>query len=89
MDEILHIHANSSSGCSLFFFNKYFIYLFLEKGEEREKERERKYHCVVASHMPSTRDLPETQAYALSGNQTSDLLVCKPALSPLSHTSQG
>ena len=32
---------------------------------------------------------PATQACALSGNRTGDPLVCKPALSPLSHTSQG
>ena len=34
---------------------KDFIYLFLERGEEREKEREN-HQCVVASHNPSTRD---------------------------------
>ena len=32
---------------------------------------------------------PTTQACALTGNQTGDLLVCRPALNPLSHTSQG
>ena len=32
---------------------------------------------------------PANQACALSGHQTSDLLVRRPALSPLSHTSQG
>ena len=32
---------------------------------------------------------PTTQARALPGNQTSDLSVCRPALSSLSHTSQG
>ena len=32
---------------------------------------------------------PATQACALPGNQTSDPLVLWPALSPLSHTSQG
>ena len=30
-----------------------------------------------------------TQACALTGNQTSDPLVCRPALNPLSYTSQG
>ena len=30
-----------------------------------------------------------TQAYALTGNPTSDPLVCGPALNPLIHTSQG
>ena len=32
---------------------------------------------------------PATQACALTGNRTGDPLVCKPALNPLSHTSQG
>ena len=32
------------------------MYLFLEKGEERGRERE-KDQCVVASHMPPTGDL--------------------------------
>ena len=32
---------------------------------------------------------PATQACALTGNQTSDLLVLRPVLNPLSHTSQG
>ena len=37
--------------------------------------------------QPGTR--PTTQACALTGNRTSDPLVCRPALSPLSHSSQG
>ena len=32
---------------------------------------------------------PTTQACALTGNRTSEPLVRRPALSPLSHTSQG
>ena len=36
-------------------FKKYFIYLFLERGREREKEGENQ--CVVASHTPPTGDL--------------------------------
>ena len=32
---------------------------------------------------------PTTEAFAQTGNQTSNLLVCKPSLNPLSHTSQG
>ena len=31
---------------------------------------------------------PSTQACALTGNQTGNLLICRPVLSPLSHTSQ-
>ena len=32
---------------------------------------------------------PATQTCALTGNRTSNLLVCRPALNPLSHASQG
>ena len=32
---------------------------------------------------------PAIQACALTGNQTSNLLICSPTLSPLSYTSQG
>ena len=69
-------------------------YLFLERGEGREKERERninvwEIHWLVASCMPSTGDLIRNPDKALTWNWTSDLLVCKLALSPLGHTSQG
>ena len=40
----------------LFLFN--FISLFLDRGERREKERERNISvCMVASHGPSIQDL--------------------------------
>ena len=54
----------------------------------REKERERN----ISVWLPLTRPLlgtwPTTQAPALTGNPTSDPLVHKPALNPLSHPSQ-
>ena len=43
--------------------------------------------------LPLARPLlgtwPATQACVLTGNRTSDPLVCRPALSPLGHISQG
>ena len=70
------------------FFKKYFIYLFLERGEGREKKRERKHQCVVASLTPPQLGiLPTTQASHLTGNLTGDPLVYRPALNPLNHTS--
>ena len=42
-----------------FFFKKDFIYLFLEKGMEGEREGE-KHQCVVASCAPPTGDLAHT-----------------------------
>ena len=35
------------------------------------------------------RTWPATQACALTGNQTGEVLVCRLALNPLSHTGQG
>ena len=66
-----------------------FIYLFLERREGKQKERERN----ISVWLPLTRPLlgtwPTTQACALPGNQTRDPLVRRPPLNPLSHTSQG
>ena len=71
-------------------FFKDFIYLFLERGEGKEKERERSTHVwLPLPHTPPLRTWPTTQACAPTGNWTSDPLVCRPALNPLSHTSQG
>ena len=41
---------------------------------------------LARSHLGSW---PTNQACALTGNRTSDLLVCWLALNPMSHTSQG
>ena len=62
----------------------FFKILFLDRGEGRERN---------LAWLPLMRPLqgtwPTTQACALTGNGTSDPLVHRPALSPLSHTSQG
>ena len=44
---------------------------------------------MVASHAPLLWAWPATQAGALTGNQTGDLLVHRPSLNPLSLTIQG
>ena len=65
------------------------LYLFIFTQREREGEREgEKHQCVVAFHRPQLGTWPTTQACALTGNRTGDPLVCRPALNPLSHTSQ-
>ena len=69
----------------LWVFLRFYLFIFREKGR-REGE---KYQYVVASCAPHTGTWPTTQACAQTGNRTSDLLVCRPALNPLSHTSQG
>ena len=69
-------------------FLKDFIYLFLERGREKKKERERNINVW----LPLTCLPPETwlatQACALTRNRTSNPLLCSLVLNPLSHTSQ-
>ena len=73
----------------IFLKKKHFIYLFLETEEGKEKEREETSLCGCLSCAPLLGTWPKTQACALIGNWTRDPLVHKPALNPLSHTSQG
>ena len=64
---------------------------YREKGREGERMGE-KHQCVVASHAPPTGDLASLQprhVSCLSEDRTGDRLVCRRALNPLSHTSQG
>ena len=75
--------------CSRF----HFYFYFRERGMEGEREDE-KHQCVRetsigASWHPQLGSWPSIQAYALTGNHISNLLVCRPVLNPLSHTSQG
>ena len=65
----------------------YFIYLFLERGEGREKDRERNINVCLPLTHPLLGTWPATQVCALTGNRAGDLLVHRPALDPLSHTS--
>ena len=78
-------------GCSLSFFLylKILFILFLEWGEEREKEKERNTNVWLPLTCPLLGTWPPTQSCALTGNQTSDPLVHRLALNPGSHTSQG
>ena len=45
--------------------------------------------CGCFSHAPKWGTWPATQACAPTENRISDLLVHRPALNPMSHTSQG
>ena len=71
----------------IFFFLRF--YLFLERGERREKERERNISVWLPLKHPLLGTWPTTQACALTGNGTGDTVVGRPALNPLRHTSQG
>ena len=70
-------------------FKKYFIYLFLERGEGKEKEMERNINVWLPLISPLLGTRPTAHAYALTGNRTDEPLVRRSALNPLSHTSQG
>ncbi|KAF6086237.1 hypothetical protein HJG60_008432 [Phyllostomus discolor] len=63
------------------FFKVLFIY-FRERGREK---RERN----ISVWLPITCPLLGSWPGLLTRNQTGDPLVCRPALNPLSHTSQG
>ena len=88
MDNWACLGSNSKDG-GLFFFVEDFIYVFLERGEGREKEGERNINVwLPLTHTP-LGTWPTNQACALTGNRTGGSLVRRPALKPLSHTSQG
>ena len=57
-----------------------FIYLFLERGEGKEKERERNISVWLPLTCPQLGIWPATQACALTGNRTEAPLVLRPAL---------
>ena len=48
-----------------------------------------KHQCVVASHVSLLGTWPAMRAHALTGIRTRDPLVHRPALNPLSYSSQG
>ena len=72
----------------IFYFFKFYLFIFRESGKEGEREGE-KHQLWLPVMSPLLGTWPTTQAYDLTGNGTSDPLVRRLALSPLSHTSQG
>ena len=83
----------SPSSSSSSFFNIY-LFIFGERGREGEREGE-KYQCERETltgclfHAPHPGAEPTTRACALTGNQTSDISLCRMTSSQLSHTGQG
>ena len=65
------------------------MYLFFERREGREKEREKNINVWLPLECPLLGTWPAIQACALSGSRTGDPLVPRLALNSLSHTSQG
>ena len=71
---------------NLFFLNIYILFL---EGEGKGKEREKNSNVWLLPMHPSLGTWPKTQACALTGNRTSNPLVRRPSLNPLSYISQG
>ena len=75
--------------CITEFFKRFYLFIFTEIGEGRKKERERN----ITVWLPLVHSLlgswPATQTCALTGNRTSDPVVHRPVLNPLSNLSQG
>ena len=74
-------------GVVFFFFKILFIFRERRKGKEKERERNINMWLPLAGSLRGT--WPTTQPCALTGNRTGDPMVCRPALNPLSHISQG
>ena len=73
----------------LTFKKRFYLFVFSERGREGEREAEKHWWTREISLSCPTRDLAPTLACALTRNRNSDLSVCGPVLSSLSHTSQG
>ena len=70
-----------------YFFKEFYLFIFRERGGEKEWERNISVWLPLVCPLLGT--WPAAQACVLTGNQTSDLLVHRLVLSPLSHTGQG
>ena len=75
---------------AMFFFSffKDFIYLFLERGREGEREEE-KYQCVLASHVAPTGDLAHNPGMCPDWESDQWPFGSQPTLNLLNCTSQG
>ena len=65
------------------------IYLLLERGEGREKEREGNINVWLPLACPLLGTWPTAQACALTEHRTGDPLILRRVLNPLTHSSQG
>ena len=77
----------TSNSRHLHFSKRFYLFVFRERVTERQRERNINVGLPLACPLLGT--WPETQACALTGNQTGDLLVCKVMPNALSRTSQG
>ena len=73
----------------IFYFFKDFIYLFVERGKGREKERERNINVWLPLAHPPLGTWPTAQACALDWESNRRPFNSQASTQPLSHTSQG
>ena len=88
----LHIFVEMSIQVLWLFFLRF--YLFSERGEGKEKKKERNInvwekHWLVASCPPPNGDPARNAGTGPDRESNNDLSVCRPALNPLGHGSQG
>ncbi|KAF6090917.1 hypothetical protein HJG60_012262 [Phyllostomus discolor] len=91
-DAWLYCTSQTLNFLNIFIFKKIlFIYFWREGngGRKGGRKRGRKTSINCLSHTPQLGMEPATQACALTGNQTSDLSLCRTMLNQLSHTGQG
>ena len=68
--------------CFCLFFKRFYLFVFRERGREGEREG-KKHQCVRETsinyllYVPQPGTEPTTQACGLTGNRTSDLLLCR------------
>ena len=70
------------------FFLRFYLFI-LEREEGKEKERERNINVWLPSTCPLTGDLACNPGMCPDWESIGDPLIPRPALSPLSHSSQG
>ena len=92
MNEALSIACQSGKHVTmtnvLLFKKKKRFYLFLERGEGKERGRETSIGGCFP-HAPYWGPGPQPRHVPWTGHRTGDPLVCRPVLSPLSYASQG
>ena len=71
----------------LLIFKRFYSFIFRQRGRKGERKERNISVCLPLEH-PRLGTWPSNQAYALTGNQTGNSLVLRPALNELSYTSQ-
>ena len=89
----LHFSGRRHTVFFLFFFLRFYLFIFREMGRKGKRRRETSIWSARETSVPLTRlqpgTWPATQASALTRSQTGKLLVCRTMPNPLSHTNQG